>query len=232
MTVKASWRALIDDVLAELERLSELDAATVLLVGSVARHADTAASDIDVLVISPKQLKRVQTSPKAQVFMITRSRFLERLRGGDDFPHWVVRFGEVLSDKSRWWERLMRDPAIDTWPDWERKLNQAGARLSFASRLYASGDYDHAAEEFLLSARHLARAVLLKDRIFPLSQPELPKQLREQGCAELADLVDALADGSSDRAVLSRAERLLAEWLNRLSKAEKGSRRRKRAAVT
>lgn len=223
MTIVTEWQPLVAELLEQLARAGRLDDATVLLVGSVARHAEAPESDIDIVIVGASQPPRTEVSPKMQVLAMTRAHFIERLERGDDFPHWVVKFGKVLSDGSNWWQRLLREPAANAWPDWTRKLHQAAERLSFASRLHAAKDYDHAVEEYLLSARHLARGVLLKDGTFPFSQPELPKQLRTSGYPELADLLDLLIDSSSDQKSSARAEPVLSGLVNRL-KEEAGVR--------
>ena len=207
----------VDQVLRELGERNKLDETTVLLIGSVAREMQTPRSDVDVLVIAPTHLVRLSDSSETQVFLTTRARFLERLMEGDDFPHWVVRFGKVLSDKPQWWQEVLHNPAIHRWPDWKRKRDQAGKRLSFASRLYESEDYDHAQEEYLLSVGHLARALLLKRRTFPLSRPELPGQLRELGYTDLSNALDSLVSDSLDPTTLTDIDRLLNEYLLKLA---------------
>jgi predicted nucleotidyltransferase len=214
------WEAIAKAVLERLSEANEIDDATVVLIGSVARQAQGPISDVDILIISPRQLTRMDVSPAAQVFVVTRERLLERLRNGDDFPQWVARFGKVLSDKPHWWKSLTNDPALKRWPDWERKRGQAAARLSFATRLHASGDSEHAAEEFLLSARHLARALLLKERVFPLSQPELAQQLRGMNQGELADLLNSLIAHGSAPDTLAYAERVLKKYIASLTSSD------------
>ena len=213
MTRRGAWKPAADKVIRELGCVDKLRESTVLLVGSAARGAATAASDIDMLVIAPRELPRLDVDPNVQLFTMTRKQFLNRLKAGDDFSHWAVRFAKVLSDMPGWWDRALHDPAAASWPDWRRKFKQAAARLSFASKLLALRDYDHAREEYLLSARHFARGALLMRGVFPLSQPELPGQLRQAGCAELARLLDILVSATVDRTVLARADRSLTRWL-------------------
>lgn len=210
-------------VLRELGKRNKLDETTVLLIGSVAREMQTPRSDVDVLVIAPTRLARLPNSSDTQVFLTTRARFLERLMEGDDFPHWVVRFGKMLSDKPQWWQEVLHNPAIHGWPDWKRKRDQAAKRLSLASRLYESEDYDHAQEEYLLSVGHLARALLLKSRTFPLSRPELPGQLRELGYTDLSNALDSLVSNSLDPAALTDIDSLLKKYLLQLSGQKVGN---------
>jgi predicted nucleotidyltransferase len=214
MTSLQALNAITAGVLSALEAENRLQEATVILVGSVARNAETEESDIDILVIEPRRGARVVTEPRVQLFAMTRRQFLDRLRAGDDFPHWVVRFGRVLSDLPDWWSQLLSHPCAQAWPDWRRKLKQAESRLSFASRLLASGDEEHAQEEYLLAIRHLARGVLLKRADFPHSQPELARQLRRAGCSDLANALDKLSSTRLTSAALARHDERLRRWLD------------------
>jgi hypothetical protein len=220
MSVRPMWKASAEEVLRKLKSENRLCESTVVLVGSAARSTETGASDIDILVIEPRRLPRFDVEPKVQLFTMTRKQFIDRLQVGDDFPHWAVRFGKVLSDIPDWWNELLQHPSTRAWPNWRRKARQAASRLSYASRLFSSGDYDHAREEYLLAARHLARGVLLKHSEFPLSQPELPGQLRKIGCDELGTILDTVVDDSVDGASLSRCDRRLAHCLKVLGEED------------
>jgi len=216
VTSSSAWKEAVATVIRQLNSSNKLHDTTVLLVGSVARRANTPTSDIDVLLISPRRLPPVVTPPEVQVFTMTRAQFIQRLRSGDDFPHWALRYGKVLADDSQWWKHAMEDTAADAWPSWQRKLDQAEQRLSFAMRLFRVKDYEHAQEECLLATRHFARGLLLWNRVFPLSQPELPGQLRELGCQEAADALDSLVTDSVHPRTLGKVERLLREWISEL----------------
>ncbi len=211
-----AWEETAAEVMAELRRIDGSDEATVVLIGSVAREAATEKSDIDLLIVSPDPLPQFNVTPSAQIFRITRSDFLGRLRCGDDFPQWAVRYGKVLLDEAHWWDELQRNPALQQWPDWRRKRDQGKKRLAFAKPLLESGDGDHAREELLLSARHLGRALLLKEREFPLSQPELPGQLREIGQSKIAELLDSLVDEAVAPSALEQAERVIVASVEKL----------------
>lgn len=218
MTASAPWEAVTEDALNELRRRGRLSDATVILIGSVARNVATPESDIDVLVIAPERLSRWDDSPPGlHLLLSTRSRFVERLGSGDDFPQWVARFGRVLSDESNWWPRFLRDPALEQFPNWKRKRDQGADRLSLASDLYKAGDYDHAQEEYLLSTGHVVRSVLLRAGLFPLSRPELQQQLRDADVDELADALESLAKESITPAMLKEIDGILRRHLDRLS---------------
>ena len=139
----------------------------------------------------------------------SRSRFLKRLEDGDDYPGWALRFGTPLRDPGGWWaERAAAETADPHWPDWRPKVEYANKRIRMASELLEVGDVDAATEELLFAASHVARAVLLKQGVFPLSRPELPSQLEEVD-SELADLLSRLIDGEIDPAGLRSGDALL-----------------------
>ncbi len=211
-----TWEQAGAEAVSELKRSRRLDQSTVVLIGSMARETATEKSDIDILIVTPDSLPRLQVSPRAQIMRITRADFLDRLACGDDFPHWAVRYGRLLSDQSRWWETLRQNPALQKWPNWRRKRDQVRGRLRFATPLRKSGDLEHAREELLLAARHLARAILLKERVFPLSQPELPGQLREIDQSKVAGLLDSLVDDDAGEAALEKAERAIIQTMEEL----------------
>lgn len=148
----------------------------VVLVGSWARGTVIAdLSDIDVLVIADQP---TPTPPaEVQVILLPEERFRDRLRRGDDFPQWALRFGLPLSGRKRWRElsdSLLQDAP---WPSVGRKLGQADHKLFAVRDLLEMGDMPAAEEELRFALSHIARALLLSRHVFPLSRPELPEQL-------------------------------------------------------
>ncbi len=216
MTAGTRWKDAADKTLVSLENEHLLDQSTVVLIGSMARGTAGADSDIDLLVVSPERAPRLSIGIDAQIFRTTRADFLDRMECGDDFPQWAVRYGKVISDESHWWGEVKNNPALQKWPNWRRKRDQARERLPFATPLRESGDLEHAREELLLAARHLARAILLEERVFPLSQPELPAQLREIGHSKIAELLDSMVDGDTQEAALEEAERAIIQIMEEL----------------
>jgi hypothetical protein len=71
------------------------------------------------------------------------------------------------------------------------------------------GDSDAAEEELLSAASQLARALMLRSLVFPLSRSELPRQLRKIHIDRLANLLELLLVGSSDLATLRLTTRYL-----------------------
>ena len=77
---------------------------------------------------------------------------------------------------------------------------------------------DAAREELLLAACHLARAILLRDGVFPLSRPELPDQLQAMD-AELAKLLRRLIFDDVSAEAWQPAMSMLASKLTQLTEA-------------
>jgi hypothetical protein len=159
--------------------------ATVVLVGSYARETETSPlSDIDLVTIGVSIDH--EPPPTIQLMPLTEDDLSSRLRSGDDFVQWALRFGMPLAGRS-YWRGLKNDLLREApWPDYTRKLGQAQTRLHYAEMLAEMGDLDASNEELRFALSHLARAQLLKAGEFPLSRPELPKQLRALGNSTLA----------------------------------------------
>lgn len=168
------------------ETLAAIDdrATAVVLVGSRARGAGDEASDIDLLVIGSGRLPR--PGGRVQIIQSSEIELMERLKGGDDFAAWVIRFGKPIRGHSRWRELQRRLSAIQRWPDPGLKQRKAAAHWKRAAALRDLGDEDAAEEEARIALSHLARALLLERGEFPLSRPELAGQLEEIGEVGLA----------------------------------------------
>ncbi|MHB0886115.1 MAG: nucleotidyltransferase domain-containing protein [Bacillota bacterium] len=191
------------EVLQRLRDLGELDTASVIVLGSVARGRQTPNSDIDFLVLTKSSTRRWVPPIDVHLHLETRDEFLSRLRRGEDFEAWAVRFGVTVSDPSGWWESTRLNPDLRRiWPDWRNKVDQAEKRRRLAEQLLEDGDIEGAAEEYLMSASHLARAVLQKAGVFPLSRPEMPGQLDVLGQADLSRALTVLADRPTEAAKL------------------------------
>jgi hypothetical protein len=206
-----------------IERLRELGAhetASVILIGSLARKAATWRSDIDILVITEEPIKRWLVCPEVHLHVETRSNFISKLQGGDDFPAGAIRLGTVLYDPSGWWARLAQSSDAGVWPSWAPKIRLAEKRLIMAKELLAIGDLHAAEEELLTAATHIARAWLLKRKMFPLSRPELPRQL-SQGPDEkaLGKFIERLMRGHMKAEDLQRAATFLSRGIEELKVA-------------
>lgn len=139
----------------------------------------------------------------------TRTRFLDRLDEGDDYPMWALRFGIPQHDPDDWWAiQVDREKRRPHWPDWTTKVDPALKRMRLAGELLETRDRDAAAEEYLYAASHIARATLLRSGVFPSSRPEIPGQLAQID-SELDDTLEELIDGDPDLDRLPEIEKVL-----------------------
>lgn len=189
-----SYRKLAEELAATLAKDNPGATFDVILIGSVARGVETPRSDVDVLVITDEDLAypRVEHPIHLQVFDVET--FLRRLRHGDDFACWCIRYGISLSD-SGVWKKIVASPDAEVWPDWKTKVAQATRRLILASRLLQTDDLYAAAEETLYAVAHTARAILLQRGTFPLARPEIVGQLTQEGQTKLAGVLSSLLRG-------------------------------------
>ena len=207
----------LNPVLEALADEGLADSATVVLVGSGARGVRNPRSDIDVLVLHGDDRRiRLKRPGDVHLQQDSRSRFLKRLKDGDDYPGWALRFGTPLRDPGGWWaEHAAAEIENPHWPDWRPKVEHARKRIRMAFELLEVGDVDAASEELLFAASHVARAILLKQGVFPLSRPELPSQLKDVA-PTLAGLLLELIEGEMDTARLRSGDALLRrriEWI-------------------
>ena len=135
---------------------------------------------------------------------------------GDDYPGWALRFGTPLRDPGGWWaEHAAAEIENPHWPDWRPKVEHARKRIRMAFELLEVGDVDAASEELLFAASHVARAILLKQGVFPLSRPELPSQLKDVD-PSLAGLLAELIEGEMDTVRLRSGDALLRRRIERI----------------
>lgn len=169
------------------EALAAIDdqATAVVLVGSRARGVGDDTSDIDLLVIGSGRLPR--PGGRVQIIQTSEIELMERLKTGDDFAAWAIRYGKPIRGRSRWRELRSRLSAVQRWPDPELKQQKAAAHWKRAVSLRDLGDEDAAEDEARIALSHLARALLLERGVFPLSRPELAGQLEEIGEVGLAE---------------------------------------------
>ena len=205
-------------VLAALGHAGLGDRETVVLVGSCARGVTNSRSDIDILVLCDDRNRiRLKRPGDIHLQQDSRSRFLKRLKEGDDYPAWALRFGIPIHDPGGWWaEQAASEAATPHWPDWRAKLEHARKRTRMASGLLEVEDSDAASEEFLFAASHIARATLLRAGVFPLSRPELPSQLKAVD-PNLARLLELLMTGDTDAVNLREGESLVMHRIKELS---------------
>lgn len=160
---------------------------SVVLVGSVARHTQSENSDIDLLLISRRPFEDLRIPSRIHLMCSTYDDFLKQLEIGEDFEAWSVRLGVVVHDNGLWSEILSR-PESKIWPGWQKKVVHGARRLFLANKLIETGDLEAASEEMLYAAGHVARGLLLKAEVFPLSRPELEDQIEALGYPHLASI--------------------------------------------
>jgi hypothetical protein len=169
-----------------LRRGVDLSAEAIALTGSTARDRRTEISDLDYHVVGPRP--RVDDLPgEVDVYAGDAEHFWRKLRSGDDFVQWTLRFGCILLDRGVLREGL-REIAINRlWPDPRVQISRLPEQIELAGRLIRMGDRDGAQDEVRAALSAAARALLLDARVFPLARSELPDQLRALGLERLAD---------------------------------------------
>jgi predicted nucleotidyltransferase len=155
-------------------------ASPVVLIGSHARgRAVPRWSDVDLLVIGERPSEPVP--PRFQVMTLSQDELARRVKRGDDFAQWALRYGRALSGLQTW-ERLREGLlASAPWPNSEPKYALARKKVLTARELLTMGDLPAAEEETRFALAHLARGILLDRLEFPLSRPELSEQLERVG---------------------------------------------------
>jgi hypothetical protein len=175
---------------AVTRRARESGAAALLLTGSTARGTRTAISDLDYHLVG-EPVATDDLSGELDLHVVSPALLNLRLREGDDFTHWSLRFGCVVFDDGiiRDSIRLVAEQRL--WPDPARKKQQARKSLGIARAMVESGDHDAAVEQVRTALSLIARWRLLEDGQFPLTRAELPAQLEELGHTGLAIDLDA-----------------------------------------
>lgn len=131
-------------------------------------------------------------------------RFRRRLGKRDDYAIAALRFGKPLYGGGNLWEELRQQLKHGIWPDWRDKIKQAERRIKLADELLVTEDIDAATEEYLAIATQISRAILLRQREYPFSRPELSKQLLARGETTLAANIEKLIEGECDKEQLRK----------------------------
>lgn len=204
VTSEETHTALINRFVTALNASNPGIEAAVVLAGSFARDAATAQSDLDLLIIAERDIKTPRAADRLHVQAMSERQFRERLENGDDYAAWCVRFGIPIV-RAKVWERIVEAPDAKKWPDWRHKIDHAARRLLLASELMALGDIEAAGEELLYAVSHVARALLLKANVFPLSRPEMISQLTQTEYAELGTILEDFSYGRNGPSTMRRA---------------------------
>ena len=178
----------------------DLSITAVIAIGSAVRP-NAAAADLDLVVICREPLNLSRSRPMEVDLRVYRVDDVDRLISeGHDVLGWAVKFGQVLFQRSGYWDmtlsRWKNDLPLPS-PEIPR-VRARDTRRRFLNVLEI-GDLDAAHEQAISYLTHLAWAELLERDIFPASRRELPSQLRTVDSQRLADSLETLLDGDSDR---------------------------------
>jgi hypothetical protein len=202
----------VSELIREIGMANSDKEVAAVLIGSVARHTATPNSDIDLLVVGADRSVEIPAAPSFHVQFCTIEEFRRRLAVGDDFAAWCVRYGVVLLGEVLWLQ-IIHLPESEIWPIWNTKVVHAFRRLIFSWELIATADLSASQEELMYAFAHVARAILLRRHVFPLSRPELPDQLVAVGenriGACLQNLCGDELGGSTLRRYIAYAKKLL-----------------------
>jgi hypothetical protein len=168
--------------------------------GRIIGSATVSSADLDLIVVC-RDPARLKAKPPIEVDLraYTGSDLDALISRGHDMLGWAVNFGRLLFQRESFWDAVLRK--------WKQHLpfpsaETAGRRANDAFRhminVFESGDLDAAHEQALSYVTHLARAELLRRRVYPTSRPELPKQLRAVACPGLAASLESLLDPGDD----------------------------------
>ena len=185
-------------------RARSAGARAVVLTGSTARGQRTAISDVDYYVVGGRRFDR-PGSGDVDVLHMSVADFRARLRAGEDYAHWTVRFGCVLYDAGpirQAFQLVGRQQLTPNPSEQFPRLRRALAR----AYVIAETDDDAAATEQIRETLTLAaRWLLLSRDLLPLSRRELPAQLRRVGEDSVAALLQNSIRGDLDRRSRTRA---------------------------
>jgi hypothetical protein len=213
----ASQREITGEV---VRRAVESGAEAVALTGSTARNLRTEISDLDFHVVG----SRFRTSDlpgDVDVYSGDADSFWEKLRGGDDFVQWTLRFGCILVDGGIFRAGLRAISTELIWPDAAKKFRRLPDMQRLAQRLVDMGDRDAAQDQLRATLTSLARGLLLDAGVFPLARQELPGQLRTIDRGGVADALaqtihgePSLSDMRATLSVLTEAQ--AGAWTDRV----------------
>lgn len=188
-----------------VRRAAKSGAAAVALTGSTARNRRTDSSDLDYHVVG-RRFKTNDLPGEVDVYFGSSDRFWSKLRAGDDFVQWTLRFGCILSDDGIFRAGLRAMSVELIWPNAEAKLARLPEMQRLAERLLEMDDRDAAQDQVRATLTTLARGLLLAAGVFPLARRELPEQLRRVGHEPVAD---ALAETIHSEPSLSTLHAIL-----------------------
>jgi hypothetical protein len=112
---------------------------------------------------------------------MSEPQFMERLRIGDDFAAWCVRFG-IPVRLSAVWNRIVESSEAKGWPDWRQKIEHAARRLLLADQLLKLQDEERRLSHQLPDERG-ARALVARDELARRRSRSPQEQIASIGCS-------------------------------------------------
>lgn len=163
----------------------------VVAIGSAVRP-NVPSADLDLIVICAARTALDETPPlEIDLRPYSAADVDSQIGSGHDLLGWAIKFGKVLFQRDRYWDRL-----VDFWRN-RLPLPSAALARERATRAYRrlikvleAGDADAAHEQAVSYLTHLARAELLDRGVYPASRPELASQLRGIGSYQIAEGLD------------------------------------------
>lgn len=167
------------------------DIMAVVAIGSAVRpNVDSA--DLDLIIIRANTGDLSDTAPlEIDLRAYPMADVDAQIASGHDLLGWAIKFGRVLFQRNRYWDRL-----VTSWRDRLPLPSSAVARERAASahrrlaKVLEFGDADASQEQAVSYLTHLARAELLGTGVYPASRPELASQLRAIGSFKTAEWLD------------------------------------------
>lgn len=190
----------------------EKSISVVVAIGSSVRQRGHRRSDLDLLVLYEGVKPKLRAPIEVDIRYYPLGEVGSLIQKGNEIIGWAVRFGVVLYDPRRDWERLHKKwNDVLPLPSLEEARKRAVRAFKAAQSLVKAGDESAAADLILASITQVARARLLERGVYPASRPELPSQLRDIGEPVLAELLDdALDKDVSASELIERLGRLSA----------------------
>ena len=171
----------------------------VIAVGSSVRDVPK-SNDLDLVAITNEDPANSRELPPLEIdFRLYASKGLEeKIKNGNDYIGWAVKFGKVLHEKDEYWTKLVRRlEGKVPMPSAKVARDRAAVAVENVRALLRVGDDDAALEQLVSLLTHIGRAVLIEAGVYPRSRPELSAQLMKISRPHLAQLLTHAIEGTS-----------------------------------
>ena len=159
----------------------------VVAIGSAVRSR-VQSDDLDLFVLCrDRTLLKARAPIEIDLCTANVDRVEQDIQAGRDLAIWAVRYGHPLLDRDGNWRRI-----VDRWmdqlplPDPSISMERARKAQKRIKDLHDIGDEEAARELTVSYLTHRSWARLAQAGVHPQSRPELPRQLRGVGEADLA----------------------------------------------